>query len=889
MDCCSSNYNADFSKHPHNHHPHNYGGGGGSAASHPYYSQIYNQTSMRYPHTHAAHRDETIATGYGAGNSQQNFYDVGGGGSGGNNSGGSSYERYNNSNNNNNNSYLNHQHSSGTYPNTFNNNYGALRDSYGNGNNETNGHYYYHHQNQSTHHQPTTANGFYGSHSYDSYRNVSGNYPYHPHYNNNNTTATTTPPSTGYHHAQQQSLPSHFYPYNNNNSSNSSSEHYNNAATTSSRYYPTPPPSAPPPLPPSQRDPYAMRDPTLHQSNSDDSTYSPSGSDKHNNDNMSLDNFNQNTINSDSATTTPSLVSPTLSATQKSQQLSPNEDTDEITRSKSPLLTKAEHTPKHCSHQQTTCELSKINGDSEGREKTFPFNHHHTTKDFTNSHYRSRKSQRDKDKYFKTISSSRKAFDGQPLSVFGTNAQISKLNSDFDLWANQTKSRLNVSKNAYIKSVNESLANFFNIQNTFIKNQAYYVEVVIYYNSAYIDEARFRMLMTNKTKRVEDKTKEFKLNYAPNGIVSNALNDLYSKFYTNLESAVQGELDRIRDTRSSDPGPSEILCYESRKKSFFDIASADISTMEKLTTNATIALQKRVTDTKTDIDTKNTEVRNELWYRFYYPRSYGFATTEESVNAFITAKEGPMMAEIDSRFEELKSAITQIREDIQTLIINDPYERCSTPFVSMSPYNQNHMPHNYPPHQRLPPSFPPHGAGHGYWYSQPPHHPHHPWMMNPYARNRRGSFIDAQILPSSVHYGRSPSLHMDKHKIHGIHDETSPPKRTRKRAKPASASKPEVKEDLMKNVTPLPGFLQTFGGTEIGRFSEAFFTTAESPNPYYNNSIESDVESPQPWDYDSLEGPINLQVGAAFQLYGGSENEFDSPINNFSELICNEY
>lgn len=50
-------------------------------------------------------------------------------------------------------------------------------------------------------------------------------------------------------------------------------------------------------------------------------------------------------------------------------------------------------------------------------------------------------------------------------------------------------------------------------------------------------------------------------------------------------------------------------------------------------------------------------------------------------------------------------------------------------------------------------------------HQQPPHHPHHPWMMNPYARNRRGSFIDAQILPSSVHYGRSPSLHMDKHKV----------------------------------------------------------------------------------------------------------------------------
>lgn len=90
-----------------------------------------------------------------------------------------------------------------------------------------------------------------------------------------------------------------------------------------------------------------------------------------------------------------------------------------------------------------------------------------------------------------------------------------------------------------------------------------------------------------------------------------------------------------------------------------------------------------------------------------------------------------------------------------------------------------------------------------------------------------------------------------------------------------------------QNVTPLPGFLQTFGGTEIGRFSEAFFTTSESPNPYYNNSIESESEaSPQPWDFDSLDGPVNMQ--AAFQVYG-SETDYDSPINNFSELICNEY
>lgn len=93
-------------------------------------------------------------------------------------------------------------------------------------------------------------------------------------------------------------------------------------------------------------------------------------------------------------------------------------------------------------------------------------------------------------------------------------------------------------------------------------------------------------------------------------------------------------------------------------------------------------------------------------------------------------------------------------------------------------------------------------------------------------------------------------------------------------------------------MTPLPGFQQAFGSTEIGRFSEAFFNTPESPNTYYN-SLESDVESPQPWEYgDSLEGPhINLQIGATFQPVYANELEYESPPmgNYFSELACNDY
>lgn len=90
-----------------------------------------------------------------------------------------------------------------------------------------------------------------------------------------------------------------------------------------------------------------------------------------------------------------------------------------------------------------------------------------------------------------------------------------------------------------------------------------------------------------------------------------------------------------------------------------------------------------------------------------------------------------------------------------------------------------------------------------------------------------------------------------------------------------------------QNVTPLPGFLQTFGQTEIGKFSEAFCTSSESPIPYYNNSVESDVDSPlQPWDFDSLDGPVGpMQVGSNFY----SENEFDSPLNSFSEIMCREF
>lgn len=96
-----------------------------------------------------------------------------------------------------------------------------------------------------------------------------------------------------------------------------------------------------------------------------------------------------------------------------------------------------------------------------------------------------------------------------------------------------------------------------------------------------------------------------------------------------------------------------------------------------------------------------------------------------------------------------------------------------------------------------------------------------------------------------------------------------------------------------QNITPLPGFQQAFGSTEIGRFSEVFFNAPESPFELAFES-EADTLSPQAWETgDSLEGPhINLQIGATVQpIYAESYASTDSPASSsyFSEIRCNDF
>ncbi|XP_065090763.1 uncharacterized protein LOC135711723 [Ochlerotatus camptorhynchus] len=141
-----------------------------------------------------------------------------------------------------------------------------------------------------------------------------------------------------------------------------------------------------------------------------------------------------------------------------------------------------------------------------------------------------------------------------------------------------------------------------------------------------------------------------------------------------------------------------------------------------------------------------------------------------------------------------------------------------------------------------------------------------------------------------------------------------------------------------RNVTPLPGFQQAFGSTEIGKFSEAFFNSNSPgpnelhpdgqlpPNHHHHHphphqhphqmmmmdsltACESDVDtlSPQPWEPTGPGDPyearpstataFNLQIGTSFHPsyyesspYSSSDHAVDSPLGNyFREMTCNEY
>lgn len=211
MDC--------YPEYKHHIHPnHQHYSNSAASSNHPYYPGNYGASAMRYGHAHPA---------YGEVGQQQSYYE--------------GYPRYNPG-------QLHQQqqhHHHGNYPNSFNGHYGSVREGY-HANSEGTGQFYYQNAHQ------TTA-GYYGNHTYDSYRNASSSYQYHygggayGHQPPPATTPTATPP-------QQQQQQYYSSSYNN--------EQFNN------RYYPTPPPSAPP------RDSYSHAHPATDGQSS--SSYAPS-------------------------------------------------------------------------------------------------------------------------------------------------------------------------------------------------------------------------------------------------------------------------------------------------------------------------------------------------------------------------------------------------------------------------------------------------------------------------------------------------------------------------------------------------------------------------------------------------------------------------------------
>lgn len=195
MDC--------YPEYKHHIHPnHQHYSSNNAATNHPYYPGNYGPASMRYAHAHAPFEN--------GGGQQPAWTD--------------NYTRYNQAQQHH---HLNHH---GNYSsNSFNGHYGAAREGF-HANAEGSGQFYYQNAHQA-------SPGYYGNHSYDSYRNASPS-GYHYHYGAGGG-------NTNYH--QTASAPSQYYP-----------PSYNAAAEQqfNNRYYPTPPPSTPPTS--TQRDPYLL-------------------------------------------------------------------------------------------------------------------------------------------------------------------------------------------------------------------------------------------------------------------------------------------------------------------------------------------------------------------------------------------------------------------------------------------------------------------------------------------------------------------------------------------------------------------------------------------------------------------------------------------------------
>ena len=289
MDC--------YPEYKHHIHPNHQHYNSNVAANHSYYPGNYGPTAaMRYTHAHSS---------YAEAGQQQNWID--------------GYSRYNHGQH-----HLNHH---GNFSNSFNGHYGAMRENY-HQNSEGSGQFYY----QNTH---QTSAGYYGNHSYESYRNTSTGYHYHygaGAYQQSSAAAASI-------HPTQQYYPSY----------NGPTEQFNN------RYYPTPPPSAPPTT--SQRDPYSL----IHPGEGTLTSYAPSieneSREKLNIDRLAIEGDKISTV--DPIASSPSSSSPTV------KQSNENEETVNGDKKSESQQAELKHLSPHDSEEPNESEKPKVENSNE--------------------------------------------------------------------------------------------------------------------------------------------------------------------------------------------------------------------------------------------------------------------------------------------------------------------------------------------------------------------------------------------------------------------------------------------------------------------------------------------------------------------------------------------
>ncbi|KAJ6640757.1 hypothetical protein Bhyg_05689 [Pseudolycoriella hygida] len=165
--------------------------------------------------------------------------------------------------------------------------------------------------------------------------------------------------------------------------------------------------------------------------------------------------------------------------------------------------------------------------------------------------------------------------------------------------------------------------------------------------------------------------------------------------------------------------------------------------------------------------------------------------------------------------------------------------------IGTTPFIPNLYQHHLPEHQHNPINFnqtnsrfhdessPSNAISN--WHAADQSTPTYNRMIGPFGtrphHRKKNLTPEPQVSPTphSIRPPSQPNTTKDYQKIaNGVLESDFIPSKKRRKNKPDNEDSLSSREEL-QNITPLPGFQQAFGSTEIGRFSEVFFNAPESP------------------------------------------------------------